>query len=62
MKFSVEHLGLPARNPLRLKDWYVTVLGANLGNYIHDKHDYSGGVKGSEFSGGSIVTASIQSS
>ncbi len=30
MKFIVEHLGLPARNPLLLKDWYVTVLGAKL--------------------------------
>jgi glyoxylase I family protein len=30
MKFIAEHLGLPARNPLLLKDWYVTVLGAKL--------------------------------
>jgi glyoxylase I family protein len=30
MKFIVEHLGLPARNPSLLKDWYVNVLGAKL--------------------------------
>src|SRR3954469_20544046 len=30
MKLSAEHLGLPARNPLALKDWYVNVLGAKL--------------------------------
>jgi glyoxylase I family protein len=30
MNFLVEHLGLPARNPLRLKDWYVNTLGAQL--------------------------------
>ena len=30
MKFVPEHLGLPARNPLALKDWYVRVLGAKL--------------------------------
>lgn len=30
MKFTVEHLGLPARNPSLLKDWYVNVLGAKL--------------------------------
>jgi glyoxylase I family protein len=30
MNFSVEHLGLPARNPLSLKDWYVTALDAQL--------------------------------
>lgn len=30
MKYSVEHLGLPARNPLALKDWYVAVLDAKL--------------------------------
>jgi hypothetical protein len=28
MKFTMEHLGLPARNPLALKDWYVRMLGA----------------------------------
>jgi glyoxylase I family protein len=30
MNFTAEHLGLPAHNPLRLKDWYVNVLGAKL--------------------------------
>lgn len=30
MIFSVEHLGLPARNPLQLKDWYVGVLDAKV--------------------------------
>jgi|SRR5579872_5804434 len=30
MEFIAEHLGLPARNPLALKDWYVKVLGAKL--------------------------------
>jgi glyoxylase I family protein len=30
MKISVEHLGLPARNPVALKDWYVKVLGAEV--------------------------------
>jgi glyoxylase I family protein len=30
MNFSLEHLGLPARNPVALKDWYVNVLGAKL--------------------------------
>ena len=30
MNFSVEHLGLPARNPEALKDWYVRILGANV--------------------------------
>ncbi|MBM3841186.1 MAG: VOC family protein [Verrucomicrobia bacterium] len=28
MKFSVEHIGLPARDPAELKDWYVRQLGA----------------------------------
>ncbi|MDB6067395.1 MAG: glyoxalase/bleomycin resistance protein/dioxygenase [Pedosphaera sp.] len=30
MKFIAEHLGLPARDPAALKQWYVNVLGANL--------------------------------
>jgi glyoxylase I family protein len=30
MIFTVEHLGLPARNPLALKDWYVRILDAKL--------------------------------
>ncbi len=30
MKYSVEHLGLPARAPAVLKDWYATVLGAKV--------------------------------
>ncbi|HZQ45758.1 MAG TPA: VOC family protein [Verrucomicrobiae bacterium] len=30
MEFIAEHLGLPARNPIVLKDWYVNVLGAKL--------------------------------
>ena len=30
MKFSVEHLGLPARDPAALKNWYERVLGAKL--------------------------------
>jgi catechol 2,3-dioxygenase-like lactoylglutathione lyase family enzyme len=30
MKFTMEHLGLPARNPLTLKDWYVRVLQAEV--------------------------------
>jgi glyoxylase I family protein len=30
MKFSVEHLGIPATDPLALKNWYVRVLGARL--------------------------------
>ena len=30
MKLSVEHLGLPAREPAALKDWYLHVLGARL--------------------------------
>ena len=30
MKFRVEHLGLPARDPAALKDWYVRVLGAEV--------------------------------
>jgi glyoxylase I family protein len=28
--FSVEHLGLPARDPAALKDWYARMLGAQL--------------------------------
>jgi glyoxylase I family protein len=28
VNFRVEHLGLPARDPVALKDWYVRVLGA----------------------------------
>ena len=28
MNFSVEHIGLPARNVATLRDWYVTRLGA----------------------------------
>lgn len=28
--FSVEHLGLPARDVVALKDWYLRVLGARL--------------------------------
>ena len=30
MNFRVEHLGLPARDPAALKDWYVAMLGANV--------------------------------
>lgn len=30
MKFSVEHLGLPSRDPTALKNWYEKVLGAKL--------------------------------
>lgn len=30
MNFSVEHLGLPARDPVALRDWYARVLGARL--------------------------------
>ncbi len=30
LKFSVEHLGLPARDTVALKDWYVRVLNAKL--------------------------------
>jgi len=30
MNFFAEHLGLPARNPAVLKDWYVAMLGAEL--------------------------------
>ena len=28
MNFSVEHMGIPATDPLALKNWYVRVLGA----------------------------------
>jgi glyoxylase I family protein len=30
MNFSAEHLGLPAREPSALKDWYMAVLDAEL--------------------------------
>jgi len=30
MQFSVEHLGLPARDPAALADWYVRTLDATL--------------------------------
>lgn len=30
MNFAAEHLGLPARNPVALKNWYLTALGAEL--------------------------------
>jgi len=30
IQFSAEHLGLPARDVVALKDWYVRVLGATL--------------------------------
>jgi catechol 2,3-dioxygenase-like lactoylglutathione lyase family enzyme len=30
MKFAVEHIGMAARDPVTLKDWYVRVLGARL--------------------------------
>ena len=30
MNFSVEHIGLPARDPRRLMEWYVNTLGAQL--------------------------------
>lgn len=30
MKFMTEHLGLSAREPSALKNWYVTVLGARV--------------------------------
>ena len=30
MNFRVEHLGLPARDPVALKDWYARVLDAKL--------------------------------
>ncbi len=28
MKFSIEHIGIPAADPVALKNWYVRVLGA----------------------------------
>ena len=28
MKISVEHIGIPATDPIALKNWYVRVLGA----------------------------------
>ncbi len=30
LDYSVEHLGVPARDPIALKDWYVRVLGAKV--------------------------------
>ena len=30
MNFTVEHLGLPARDPVALKDWYERMLGARV--------------------------------
>lgn len=30
LKFSVEHIGLPARDTVALKDWYVRALGAKV--------------------------------
>lgn len=30
MQFSVEHIGLAARDPISLKDWYVRSLGARV--------------------------------
>ena len=30
LSFSAEHLGLPARDVVALKDWYLRVLGATL--------------------------------
>ncbi len=30
MELKVEHIGLPSRDPVALKDWYVAVLGAEL--------------------------------
>jgi glyoxylase I family protein len=30
MNFSIEHLGLPARNPAALKDWYVKTIGGEM--------------------------------
>jgi glyoxylase I family protein len=30
MEFHIEHLGLPARDPVALRDWYVRVLGAKF--------------------------------
>jgi glyoxylase I family protein len=33
MEFQIEHVGLPARDPVALKDWYGRVFGAEL---VHD--------------------------
>jgi glyoxylase I family protein len=30
MRFAAEHLGLPARDPATLKDWYLNALGGEL--------------------------------
>jgi glyoxylase I family protein len=30
MNFSIEHIGVPAKNPVALKDWYVRVLDAKV--------------------------------
>jgi len=30
LEFTVEHLGLPAKNPAALMDWYVRTLGATV--------------------------------
>src|SRR5690349_86413 len=30
MEFSVEHIGMPARNPASMKDWFTKTLGATV--------------------------------
>jgi glyoxylase I family protein len=30
VKFAIEHLGLPARDPIALKDWYLRTLGGRV--------------------------------
>ena len=39
--FSVEHLGLPARDVVALKDWYLRVLGAKLRFELDPSIEYS---------------------
>ena len=35
MPFQFEHIGLPAKDPRALKDWYVQIFGAEV---VHDNH------------------------
>jgi|SRR6516164_2573756 catechol 2,3-dioxygenase-like lactoylglutathione lyase family enzyme len=37
MQFELEHLGLPCREPLALKEWYTRVLGAEVAYHNDQK-------------------------
>ncbi len=37
---GIEHVGLAAKDPQALVDWYITLLGFRIAHALHDRHTY----------------------